>query len=97
MTKKNFKERCSFHQYGKGMSKKNAIFFDWKSGKVNNKENGEVYVGFKFMVWSRVDRFKRKELFDILYLWVSQIMYVPECPYRFADTDEKRFKVPLSL
>jgi hypothetical protein len=94
MTKKDFKERCSFHQYGKGMSKKNAIFFDWQDGY---SDNAIRYNGFKFMVWSKVDRFKRKELFDILYLWVNQIMYVPECPYRFADTDEKRFKVPLSL
>jgi len=94
MTKKDFKQECSFHQYGKGTYKKNAIFFDWKESNGGDKY---LYNGFKFMVWSNVQRYKKKELFDILYLWVTQIMYVPECPYRFADIDENRFKVPLSL
>ena len=100
MTKKDFKNECSYHVYGKGKNKKNAIFFDWKSGMSTiPTENGVYYnfCGYKFMVSSNVQRFSKKELSDIMYLWISQEMYIPECPYRFADTNEKRFKVPLSM
>ena len=96
MTKKDFKQECSFHQYGRGMNKKNAIFFNWKDGYVNYDKDNR-FRGYKYMVWSNVQRYKKKELFDILYLWVNNIMYVPECPYRFAETDVNRFKIPISL
>jgi len=93
MTKKDFKLICSFHVYGKGLNKTNAIYFDWKS-KFSYDHN---YAGFKYMVHSNVQRYNKQQLFDIAYLWFTQITYTPECPYRFADTDEKRFKVSLTL
>jgi len=90
MTQKEFKERCSFHQYGRGQSKKNAIFFDWKS----DYEKGVV--GFKFMVKTSIQNATRAELFKNLWNWVTQGIEPPWwVEYRYADTDEKRFKVPI--
>lgn len=85
MTKKEFKERCSFHAYGKGKEKRNAIFFDWKQPN-----------GFKFMVKARVQFSKRNELFNILYDWVIKGIepdWYIQC--KSAPTDQQRFKVPL--
>ena len=85
MTKKEFKERCSFHQYGRGQSKKNAIFFDWKQG-----------FGFKFMVKTSIQNATRAELFNTLWNWVMNEQE-PEwwVEYHFAPLDENRFKVPI--
>jgi hypothetical protein len=85
MTKKDFKEKCDVHQYGRGQRKKNAIFFDWKIG-----------YGFKFMVKGHIGNVKRKELFNILYDWVTKGIQPPYyVEYQYAMTDEQRFKVPI--
>lgn len=90
MTKKEFKERCSFHEYGRGKIKRNAIYFDWKSD-FDNKA-----VGFKFMVKARVENCLKSELFDILYKWVNGIEPVPwYAEYKYAMTDQQRFKVSI--
>lgn len=90
MTKKAFKEMCSFHEYGRGQQKRNAIYFDWKSDVKSNA------VGFKFMVKANVQYCKRNELFNAMYDWVTKSIQ-PDwfIQYRFAETDEKRFKVSL--
>jgi len=90
MTKKAFKERCSFHEYGSGRQKRNAIYFDWKSDVKNNA------VGFKFMVKANIVDCKRNELFNAMYDWVTKSIQ-PDwfIQYRFAETDDKRFKVSL--
>jgi len=89
MTKKNFKEKCSFHEYGRGKNKRNAIFFDWQS---NDKGNG-----FKFMVKTKVCNFSKQELFNHLYDWVTEKIQAPDwfVEYKYAKTDEERFKVPI--
>lgn len=88
MTQKEFKERCSFHQYGRGQSKKNAIFFDWKSG--------EGFAGFKFVVKTSIQNATRAELFKNLWEWVMQEIEPPWwVEYHYAETDDKRFKVPV--
>ena len=91
MTKKDFKEKCSFHQYGRGRNKRNAIYYDWKIDLKNDA------VGYKFMVKSTVEDAKLNELFNVLYDWVINEVDVPYwIQYKFADTEQKRFKVSLS-
>lgn len=92
MTKKEFKELCSFHEYGSGKTKRNAIYFDWKQD-FSNEVN---VVGFKYMVKARVENCLKSELFDILYKWVTGVEQVPwYAEYRYAETDQKRFKVAI--
>jgi len=59
ITKKEFKELCSFHEYGNGYKKRNAIYFGYKTN-----------YGFKYMVKTSVENAKKNELFNILYNWV---------------------------
>ena len=88
--KKDFKEQCSFHEYGRGKNKRNAIYFDWKTDTTNNA------VGFKYLVKGRVEDLPKKELFDVLYNWVINEIQPPwYVEYRFALTEDKRFKVAL--
>jgi hypothetical protein len=90
MTKKEFREKCSFHTYGKGGGRSNAIFYDWQNG------NGYKWLGFKFMVKSNVRNIRKQDLFDILYDWVNDNIHPPYyVTYKYAETDEERFKVPL--
>lgn len=85
MTKKNFKELCSFHEYGKGINKRNAIYFN--RGKF----------GFTHMVKASVTNYKKQELFNVLYDWVNEkIQQVPyDVQYRYAETEDKQFKVSI--
>ena len=89
MTKKEFKSKCSFHEYvgyNGHKIKHNVIYFD-------HKENG-----FKYAVALDIKNGTRKELFDALYNWVTKdIVPTWYIRYKFAETDDKRFKVGLSL
>ena len=91
MTKKEFKEQCSFHEYGRGKKKRNAIYFGWKSDSVN-----KVY-GYKYMVKCSVEDALKSELFDYLYQWVTEkIVALPFwITYKYAQTEQDRFKVSL--
>lgn len=90
MTKKDFKEKCSFHEYGKGKKKRNAIYFDWSNDYKNNS------LGFKYMVKTSVENSSKAELFNYLYQWVTEMIVLPWwVEYRFAITDDKRFKVSI--
>ena len=84
ITKKEFKELCSFHEYGKGYKKRNAIY------------HGYTTDGFKYMVKADVCNCKKAELFNVLYNWVVNEV-IPDwwVEYRYAHTDDKRFKVSL--
>lgn len=87
MTKKEFKERCSFHVYGRGHRRHNAIFFDWAQG-----------LGFKFGVATSIENMTRAELFNDFYKWViEEIEPSWWIRYKFASDDHARFKVPISL
>lgn len=88
MTKKEFKERCGFHKYGT----RNAIYFDWKS----EQTNGKWVVGYKYMVKADNKNLSKTELLNLLYEWVTkQIQPSYLCLYKYASTDEERFKVPI--
>lgn len=96
LTKKQFKTQCSFHEYGRGKRKINAIFFDWATD-----ERG---TGFKYMISGVVDDILKAELFDYFYEWVMDKIegkYMINLPwyvnYKHAIRDTKRFKVPLSM
>ena len=90
MTKKEFKELCSFHEYGRGKIKRNAIYFDHKYD-FDNKVNG-----YKFMVKARVENEKKAGLFNVLYDWVTkEIQPSWWVEYKYASTDQDRFKVSI--
>ena len=98
MTKKDFKEMVGDHTYTGWDGHRiriNALFFDWKQGDVN----GKYFGGYKFMVAGNVKDISKKELFDLLYKLVNNIMV--ELPryvkYRHVTTDEQRFKPGLSF
>jgi hypothetical protein len=96
MTKKEFKEKISVHHYGRGRRPENvlAIFFDWKSGE----KDGKYFGGYKYCVFARYANAKQKDLFDLLYDFVTG--RIEDTPWYvqliMAMTDEQRFKVPLS-
>jgi len=91
MTKKEFKDLCSFHEYGKGQNKRNAIYYDWKSD-FDNKA-----VGFRFMVKTSIQNALKSELFNELYDWVHGKIQQPSywVLYRYAATEQDRFKVSI--
>ena len=62
MTKKDFKEQCSFHEYGYGKNKHNAIYFDWK-----DTDTGR---GYKYGVAAAVEFETKAEPFNHFYDWV---------------------------
>jgi hypothetical protein len=89
MTKKDFKSRISFHDYGgrrKGSLK--AIFFDWK--------DGEGFRGYKYCVFARSANATKAELENALYNLITKEenteWYIQTI---VAQTDEQRFKVPI--
>jgi len=91
MTKKEFKEHCSFHEYGNGQNKRNAIYYDWKSDFDNHA------VGFRYMVKTGVQNALKSELFNELYDWVTGKIQQPSwwVEYRYAQTEQDRFKVSI--
>jgi len=92
-TKKEFKERCSFHLYtgvGYNRTKTNVIFFDWQ-----DTENGR---GFKYGVAADRTNCSKADLFKHLFEWVTKEVSLPYyVRYKFAETDANRFKTPISL
>ena len=88
MTKKDFKLICSFHEYGSGSNKRNAIYFDYKC--TDNVQ------GYKYMVKASVSNVKKNELFNLFYDWVINKIQLPYyVEYRYALTDKERFKIKL--
>ena len=95
MTKKEFKELVRVEIYTGSGVKLNALFFEWKTGDVD----GKYFGGFKYMVKAYTREATRKQLFDLLYGWVTNgVTAMPHyADYKFAATDLERFKVPLQL
>lgn len=91
MTKKEFKELCDFgHVYGRGRTRINSIYVDWVSN--------EFGTGFKYAVATSVENCTKAELFDFLYNWIQNGVYLPYFVYsRFAQYDKERFKVPIGF
>lgn len=97
MTKKKFKSECreqTFTGWDGHRIKINAFYFDFKQGEINNKYFG----GYKFMVYANVKNCKKSELLDWLYRWVvKEETLPPYVLYKYATTDEQRFKLHLSI
>jgi hypothetical protein len=94
MTKKEFKEKCSFHTYTGHGIRINAIFFDWKTGY----ENDKFFAGFKYMVKANVENLTKNKLFDLMYEWIiskSNTQLPWYVGYKYASSNDFRFKVPL--
>jgi hypothetical protein len=90
ITKKDFKEIASHHLFRGHGVRTNVFYYGWK-----DTDNGR---GFKFAVASDTENTTKAELFDVLYDWVVNEVEPPyTVRYKFAPTDEKRFKVSLSL
>lgn len=90
MTKKEFREYTSYHQYGKrNENGVIAMFFGW-----NETNEG---TGYKFAVYARATNSNKKELENNLYNLVfnnQDTDWWINCA--IAPTDKQRFKVPLS-
>jgi hypothetical protein len=90
MTKKQFSNEVSFHNYGK-RDGKIALYYDYKSY--------DGVHGYKYMVYSHKSNATKKELLDIFYQWVNGL--IDQVPYyigyKYAINDTDRFKVKLTL
>ena len=94
MTKKEFKQKCRFETYTGPRRKLNAIFFDWKSERQDEK----YVVGYKYRVDADTKDCTKKELINIMYDWIYKDIQPPwYVRYEYASTDMDRFKVPLSI
>jgi hypothetical protein len=94
MTKKEFKENCRFELYTGGGRRINAIHYDWKSGT----EDEIFYIGYKYRVYSDVKNCSKADLFKAFYNWVIMGKNLPSfIKYKYAETNQQRFKIPLSL
>ena len=93
LTKKAFKELCDVHVYTGGGRRLTAIFYDWKQA------NSNCFGGYKYMVKGYSGEATRKQLYDLLYGWITNgVTAMPYyADYKFAPTDNERFKVPLSM
>jgi len=91
MTKKDFKEQCDMnHVYGRGANRVNAIYANWQSNEFGR--------GFKYAVATSVENCTKAELFDHIYNWVVNGVYLPYYVYsKFAQYDDQRFKVPIGF
>jgi len=101
LTKKEFKDLCSFHVYTGRGEKHNVIFYDWKV-----TDNGR---GFKYGIVANIKDMTKKDLFDefyrciILELHQSDNLFIApwwmhkNYRFKYAGTDNERFRVPLSL
>ena len=101
MTKKAFKDLCSFTAFtGRGV-KFNAIYFDWREPTYTDNDNQR---GWKYGITANVKSINKKELFDIFYNWINDmndskltILRKMYTYIRYAETDQQRFKSPISL
>ena len=93
ITKKEFKTKCSFHEYGRGKNKINTIYFDWHTSHEGN------FAGYKYMVNAAVCDCKKDELLQAMYNWViKEDQLIPYyIDYKYAATDKDRFKVQLTM
>jgi len=89
MTKKDFRERCSFHHYGtRRDSSLKVIFFDWQVG--------ENFSGYKYCVFARSCNATKVELENALFELVTEEKDTPWYIQTIvAQKDEQRFKVPI--
>jgi hypothetical protein len=91
MTKKDFKTRCDLnHVYGRGAKRINTVYVDWKSDETGR--------GFKYAAATSVENCTKAELFNLVYDWIENGVYLPYYVYsKVAQYDNQRFKTPISF
>lgn len=98
ISKKEFKENCReevYTGYNGHRTRINCFHYDWKSGKT---PEGKYFGGYKYRMYANVKNMSKAELFKAFYNWVvNEIQPDYYVQYKFAATDEQRFKVSLSL
>lgn len=104
MTKKDFIKDCDFHVYTGNRQKHNVIYFDYKTVYDETAKSDELMGkpiigrGFKYGVALDIKDGTKAELIEHAYNWIIKEINLPwYVRYKFAATDDKRFKVPLSL
>ena len=97
MTKKQFKSECreqTFTGWDGHRIKVNAFSFDFKVVTIDNIH----YAGFKYMVYADVKNCSKADLLNWFYKWViKEENLPPHILYKYASTDDKRFKLSLSI
>lgn len=90
ITKKEFKELASIHVYGRGERRRVALYFDWKTDRVNNA------VGYKYMV--KGYGCTQADILRDSYNFLVKNDYTELCWYdtKEAKTDQDRFKVAIT-
>ncbi len=90
ITKKTFKELTSIHVYARGSNRRVCLFYDW------NNDFNKGRIGYKFMVkgYGVTKGMILADAYDILIKNLTDAL----CWYdmKIAETDEQRFKVPIS-
>jgi len=98
MTKKEFKELCNDQTYTGWNGQRiriNAFFFDYKSGTT---ADGKYFGGYKYMVSASYKSYTKAELLNMFYHWFENDIDLPvDIGLKCANSDEKRFKISLSL
>lgn len=99
ISKTEFKKICLDQTYTGWNGRRirvNAFFFGYKQGTT---PEGRYFGGYQFMVSTNVENYKKDELLDIFYQWVTGQISHPNyyVKYKYAETDEQRFKIPLSM
>lgn len=93
MTKKLFKSKCAFHEYGYGQKKHNAIYYDWQE-----PTNPADRRGFKYGVAASIEVCNKAELLKHFYNWVIDNIEPPiYVRYKYAKDATQRFKTPIVL
>lgn len=106
ITKKEFKERCSFHVYGTGHRRTNVIYYDWLDNLSPDGEKDSLKGrGYKYALAAPVRSVRKNKLFNALYAWVTNYgdrpdpwnLFSSSFGVKYAPTDMYRFKVPIAL
>lgn len=87
--KKEFKERCSIHVYGKGERRRVALYYDWKEDIDNNIH------GYKYMI--KGYGCTKSTILNDGYDFFINNNYSELCWYdvKEAKTNQDRFKVSI--
>ena len=103
LTKKDFKELVYYTCYtgwDGHRIKINAFFLDWKDCDWNDckKNNKPYWGGYKYMVKANIKDCSKQELFNQFYDWVTEKIQQPDwyIGYKYANTDQERFKISLT-
>jgi hypothetical protein len=96
ITKKEFKEHCSLHQYGNQLTGIKVLFFDWQEGET---KEGKSFRGFSYALGAQ--GLSKVKLINLAYDDIfndkpASLNHIYWAKRRVALLDEQRFKVPIA-